>query len=119
MNAKLMMTVILAGILCAVFAAPARALESDAKKLVRGTVIEITSDHIVIQEESTESDEVSQFELAINAETSFNEEAVNEDIDQGDSVEIEYKETDNGKVAILINETELDESDEGSTSEKL
>ncbi|MGE0268753.1 MAG: hypothetical protein AB7S78_09910 [Candidatus Omnitrophota bacterium] len=119
MNAKLMMTVFLAGVLCAVLAVPVRALESDAKKLVRGTVIEITSEHIVIQEESTENDEVSQFELAINAETSFNEEATNEDIDQGDSVEIEYKETDGGKVAILINETDLEASDEGSGTEKL
>lgn len=108
MKTKLITTLILAGVIGVVLSAPVFALESDAKKLVRGTVIEITPEHIVIREENAEDKDVSEFELAINEETSFKEDTTNDDIAQGDNVEIEYKETENGKVALLINETALE-----------
>lgn len=116
MNRKAIMTVLLTGLLCASTAVTSQALESDVKKFVRGTVIEITPEHIVIREENAASDEINQFELAINEETAFKEDTSNEDISQGDSVEIEYKETDSGKVAVLINETAVQETaDAGDT----
>lgn len=108
MKTKLITTLILAGVLGVALSAPVFALESDAKKLVRGTVIEITPEHIVIREENAEDQDVSEFELAINEETSFKEDTTDEGIAQGDNVEIEYKETENGKVALLINETVLE-----------
>lgn len=78
------------------------ALETEANLNVHGVVIDIDAEQIIVQEIKEEGDQISQFEIAISKETMFTEDSGSADIVQGDEVEIEYIETENGKVAIQI-----------------
>lgn len=94
---------VLFGIFGMVLSTTVHALESEAKSQVRGIVVDISPAAIVVQEVRDEGNEISQFELAINDKTRFSADD-SADIALGDAVEIEFTETDEGKVAILIEE---------------
>lgn len=80
-----------------------QAMEAETKAQVRGIVVDISPESIVIQQESKEGTEISQFELTINKETKFSADE-SEDIALGDAVEVEFAETPTGKIALAIQE---------------
>lgn len=94
---------VLIGVMSVVLSTSVQAMEADAKAQVRGIVVDISEQSIVIQQESKEGNEISQFELTINQETKFNADE-SADIALGDAVEVEFAETKEGKVALAIEE---------------
>ncbi len=90
------------GLIITAGAGDVAALESEANLNVHGVVIDIDAEQIIVQEIKEEGDQISQFEIAISKDTLFTEDTGSQDITQGDEVEIEYIETENGKVAIQI-----------------
>ncbi len=94
---------VLIGVMSVVLSTSVQAMEADTKAQVRGIVVDISPESIVIQQESKEGNEISQFELTINKDTKFSADE-SEDIALGDAVEIEFAETKEGKVALAIQE---------------
>lgn len=94
---------VLMGIMSVVLSTSVQAMEAETKAQVRGIVVDISAESIVIQQESQEGNEISQFELAINKETKFSADD-SQDIALGDAVEVEFAETPEGKVALAIQE---------------
>lgn len=98
------------GIILSVSVNTSMALESDTNQNIRGVVVDIDPEQIIVQEIREEGDQISQFEIAIDTDTLFKDDSTSEDIAQGDEVEIEFKETENGKVAVLILEQMAEEA---------
>ncbi|MCB9720448.1 MAG: hypothetical protein H6756_06195 [Candidatus Omnitrophica bacterium] len=94
---------VLIAVMSVVLSTSVQAMEAEAKAQVRGIVVDISPDSIVIQQESKEGTEISQFELTINKETKFSADE-SEDIALGDAVEVEFAETAEGKIALAIQE---------------
>ncbi|MCA9393866.1 MAG: hypothetical protein KC900_06655 [Candidatus Omnitrophica bacterium] len=94
---------VLIAVMSVVLSTSVQAMEAEAKAQVRGIVVDISPESIVIQQESKEGTEISQFELTINKETKFSADE-SEDIALGDAVEVEFAETAEGKIALAIQE---------------
>ena len=94
---------VLIGVMSVVLSTSVQAMEADTKAQVRGIVVDISEQSIVIQQESKEGNEISQFELTINQETKFSADE-SADIALGDAVEVEFAETKQGKIALAIEE---------------
>ena len=109
---------VMLGIMSMVLSTSVQAMESDSKSQVTGVVVDISSAAIVIQEVREESNEISQFELAIDDKTQFSAEETGE-IALGDAVEIEYTETEEGKLALMIQEISAKESGEKAAKKAL
>ncbi|MBZ0167036.1 MAG: hypothetical protein K8I00_09530 [Candidatus Omnitrophica bacterium] len=110
--------VVMLSIFTVVLSTSVKAMESETKSQVRGIVVDITPNAIVVQEVRKEGNEISQFELTINEKTRFSDKESGE-IALGDAVEIEFSESEEGKIALMIQQIKAMESAEKAGKDML
>lgn len=110
--------VVMLSIFTVVLSTSVKAMESETKNHVQGIVVDITPNAIVVQEVRKEGTEISQFELTINEDTRFSDED-SAAIALGDAVEIEFSESEDGKIALMIQQIKAMKSAEKAGKDML
>ena len=87
-----------------VFPKPAHAAEEDADNLkyTFGTVAKISADQVVIMEYNDQSEKEEEVTYKVNAKTQFKNTNALQELIEGDSIEIFYQESKEGKTASQI-----------------
>ena len=84
---------------------------------LEGTIKSVSSNMITLANESSQSQELREINVAINSQTRLSNLASVGDLKEGDRVKVEYKEEGNQKVATLIAKQEYDQGEKPKAEE--